>query len=252
MICGARSRIIHLRPGRILAGSPQKIRQSVVPACQEFYTSRRENTTAANQNDDGFGVIYNPPTYENDNKELSKSIRCCITGYNQKDHESYTKDTGMSICFLGTGAGIPTRHRSTTSTLLRLGGSSMLFDAGEGVQRQLAFTRAKPRHIEKIFITHLHGDHIFGLPGFLLGLQKTVMSMRGDENISKNKRKKSEDHVVKIYGPRTYFSINIFLSIPILAYVGSLLVRHSWSLQLHCVQYHLVLYKISFFVNRSV
>jgi hypothetical protein len=250
MIFGVRSRIIHLRPGRILAGSPQKIRRSMVPACQEFY--RREYTTTANQNDDGFGVIYNPPTYEHDNKELSKSIRCCITGYNQEDHESYTKDTGMSICFLGTGAGIPTRYRSTTSTLLRLGGSSMLFDAGEGVQRQLAFTRAKPSHIERIFITHLHGDHIFGLPGFLLGLQKSTMSMRGDDNISKNKRKKSEDHVVKIYGPRTYFSINILLSIPILAYVGSLLVRHSWSLQLHCVQYHLVLYKISFFVNRSV
>lgn len=190
-----RRTIIHQRFRPILAA--HRIQQYVVPPCQLCI---REKTTDTSP----YGVIYNPPNYEPDNEELAKSIRCCISGHNQDNHESYTKDTGMSICFLGTGAGIPTRHRSTTSTLLRVGGSSMLFDAGEGVQRQLSFTRAKPSHIERIFITHLHGDHIFGLPGLLLGLQLSIMSLKGDDNISKRKQKKSEEHVVKIYGPRTY------------------------------------------------
>jgi len=108
---------------------------------------------------------------------------------------------------------------------LRLGGSSMLFDAGEGVQRQLLFTRAKPSHIERIFITHLHGDHIFGLPGFLLGLQTHIMAKQKDVNILKNKRKREamENHAIKIYGPRTLF-------IKILG--NSLIVSNFWMIQL--------------------
>jgi ribonuclease Z len=138
--------------------------------------------------------------------------------YNQDEHEHSTRDTGMSICFLGTSAGVPTRKRSTTATLLRLGGSSFLFDAGEGVQRQLAFTRAKPSHVERIFITHLHGDHIFGLPGFLLGLQQSIMTMKTGGNLKRRKKKEKierGEHVVKIYGPPgiyNYIATNIILS----------------------------------------
>jgi ribonuclease Z len=119
----------------------------------------------------------------------------------------------MSICFLGTSSGVPARHRSTSATLLRLGGSSFLFDAGEGVQRQMAFTRARLSHIERIFITHLHGDHIFGLPGFLLGLQHSIMMKNSDKNAKPSS--KPEDHVVKIYGPPglyNFIAMNIILS----------------------------------------
>lgn len=76
----------------------------------------------------------------------------------------------MKITFLGTGAGIPSKERNVTSILLDLtqeNNKLWLFDCGEATQHQILHTSIKPRKINKIFITHLHGDHIFGLPGML-------------------------------------------------------------------------------------
>ncbi len=76
----------------------------------------------------------------------------------------------MELMFLGTGAGMPSRTRHTSSILLNLveeRGTYWLFDCGEAMQHRLIETSYRPRRVEKIFITHLHGDHIFGLPGFL-------------------------------------------------------------------------------------
>ncbi|KRM74056.1 ribonuclease Z [Secundilactobacillus collinoides] len=76
----------------------------------------------------------------------------------------------MQIEFLGTGAGSPGKFRNVSSLALRLleeRNSIWLFDAGEGTQHQILRTTIRPRKIDKIFITHLHGDHIFGLPGLL-------------------------------------------------------------------------------------
>lgn len=83
----------------------------------------------------------------------------------------------MQLQFLGTGAGTPSRERNVTSIALDLQGvrnATWLFDCGEGTQHQILRTPIKPGKIEKIFITHLHGDHIFGLPGLL-----TSRSMNG-------------------------------------------------------------------------
>lgn len=76
----------------------------------------------------------------------------------------------MQLQFLGTGAGMPSKERNVTSIALKLLdeiGSIWLFDCGEGTQHQILQTSIKPRRIDKIFITHMHGDHIYGLPGFL-------------------------------------------------------------------------------------
>ncbi|ETA74871.1 ribonuclease Z [Ligilactobacillus equi] len=76
----------------------------------------------------------------------------------------------MELEFLGTGAGSPAKFRNVTSIALKLLDESneiWLFDVGEGTQHQILKTTIRPRKVDRIFITHLHGDHLFGLPGFL-------------------------------------------------------------------------------------
>ncbi|MFC3882820.1 ribonuclease Z [Bacillus songklensis] len=94
----------------------------------------------------------------------------------------------MELLFLGTGAGVPAKHRNVSSIALQLlqeRGTTWMFDCGEATQHQILHTSIKPRKIEKIFITHLHGDHIFGLPG-LIGSR----SFQGGES------------KLTVYGPR--------------------------------------------------
>ncbi|KYD25120.1 ribonuclease Z [Geobacillus sp. FSL W8-0032] len=76
----------------------------------------------------------------------------------------------MELLFLGTGAGVPAKERNVSSVALQLldeRGATWLFDCGEATQHQILHTAIRPRRIEHILITHLHGDHLFGLPGLL-------------------------------------------------------------------------------------
>jgi len=76
----------------------------------------------------------------------------------------------MELLFLGTNAGMPIRDRNVSSIVLRFahnGGSFFMFDCGEGTQHQLLKTSYKLAQLDRLFITHLHGDHLYGLPGLL-------------------------------------------------------------------------------------
>jgi ribonuclease Z len=77
---------------------------------------------------------------------------------------------GAELHFLGTSSSVPTRERNTSAIALKLEGEVWLFDCGEGVQKQLLFTSVPRTRISRIFITHMHGDHCFGLPPLLCSL----------------------------------------------------------------------------------
>jgi ribonuclease Z len=76
----------------------------------------------------------------------------------------------LEIYFLGTGAGMPSKERNVSAIVLNLlaeVNSIWMFDCGEGTQQQILRSPVRSSKLEKIFITHLHGDHIYGIPGLL-------------------------------------------------------------------------------------
>lgn len=78
----------------------------------------------------------------------------------------------MQITFLGTSSGVPTRGRNVSAVALRLPQRSelWLFDCGEATQHQFLRSDLRVSQLRRIFITHMHGDHVFGLPGLLASL----------------------------------------------------------------------------------
>jgi len=75
----------------------------------------------------------------------------------------------LQITFLGTSSGVPTRSRNVSSIALRLPqrAETWLFDCGEGTQHQILRSDIKISQITRIFVTHMHGDHTYGLMGLL-------------------------------------------------------------------------------------
>ncbi|HKT83293.1 MAG TPA: ribonuclease Z [Solirubrobacterales bacterium] len=72
----------------------------------------------------------------------------------------------LSAVFLGTGGSVPSARRSTASVMLVRGGQRLMFDCGEGTQRQLQRSLGLTQ-VDEIYLTHFHADHILGLPGLL-------------------------------------------------------------------------------------
>jgi ribonuclease Z len=72
----------------------------------------------------------------------------------------------LDVLFVGTAGSAPTPGRGLPATLVRRGGERMLFDCGEGTQRQLLRSIGLVE-LEEIFLTHFHADHFLGLPGML-------------------------------------------------------------------------------------
>lgn len=75
----------------------------------------------------------------------------------------------MQLTFLGTSSGVPTRARNVSAIALRLPQRAelWLFDCGEGTQHQFLRSELRVGQLRRLFVTHMHGDHIFGIPGLL-------------------------------------------------------------------------------------
>jgi ribonuclease Z len=89
----------------------------------------------------------------------------------------------LDVVFLGTAGSAPTAARGLPATLVRRGGDRLLFDCGEGTQRQFMQSIGLAE-IDEVFITHYHADHFLGLPGML-----KTFALRGRE------------HPLSVYGP---------------------------------------------------
>ena len=91
----------------------------------------------------------------------------------------------LDVVFVGTSGSAPSARRAPAATLLRRGGERLLFDCGEGTQRQLLTSAVGLADLPEVFLTHYHADHYLGLPGML-----KTFSIRGREL------------PITIYGPR--------------------------------------------------
>ncbi|WXG40855.1 MAG: ribonuclease Z [Candidatus Freyarchaeum deiterrae] len=91
----------------------------------------------------------------------------------------------LRVIILGTSGGIPTVERNLPAIAVKISKEIILFDCAEGTQRQMEKAKLSVGRINKIFVTHLHGDHIMGIPGILqtLSLQnrKTPLHIFGPE-----------------------------------------------------------------------
>jgi ribonuclease Z len=85
----------------------------------------------------------------------------------------------LDVLFVGTAGSAPSARRGLPATLVRRGGDRLLFDCGEGTQRQLVRSIGLVE-LEDVFITHFHADHVLGLPGMLktFGLRQRERPLR--------------------------------------------------------------------------
>lgn len=73
----------------------------------------------------------------------------------------------MQVIFLGTAGSIPTTQRALPAIAIKREGELIIFDCGEGIQRQMIIAKVGFHKKTKVFITHMHGDHVLGLPGLI-------------------------------------------------------------------------------------
>ncbi len=95
----------------------------------------------------------------------------------------------LDVCLLGTGGMMPLPYRWLTSLMMRVGGSNILIDCGEGTQIAMKEKGWSPNPIDVICFTHYHADHISGLPGLLLSIgnseRKDPITMIGPKGLTR-------------------------------------------------------------------
>ena len=82
----------------------------------------------------------------------------------------------LDLVFFGTSGSVPTATRAPSALLVRRGGERLLFDCGEGTQRQLLRSSVGLVELREVFVSHFHADHYLGLPGML-----KTFALRGRE-----------------------------------------------------------------------
>ena len=114
----------------------------------------------------------------------------------------------MEITFLGTSSAVPSKYRNHTGIILKYFKDTILFDCGEGTQRQLTYAKISPMKIDKIFITHFHGDHILGLAGLIQS-----MGFRGREEDLDIYGPKGLEKIIYTISNYGYFQINFNINV---------------------------------------
>lgn len=104
---------------------------------------------------------------------FNSKTRDAVAGGDEIERERKSNFSGVELTFLGTSSGAPSFTRNVSSLALRLDNEIWLFDCGEATQHQLMRSQLKYAKISKIFVTHMHGDHIFGLPGLICAISGT-------------------------------------------------------------------------------
>jgi hypothetical protein len=167
------------------------------------------------------------PSPSSPSSPLTPYLRTCLTDTSPQNNNEFC------ISFLGTSSGSPTMHRNASCTALRLGGITHLFDCAEGTSRQLIHSRITLSSITKIFISHLHGDHIYGLISIILEVQVAMklkkQAYERSSSSHKHTNKKFKQQVVdekptlEIYGPPglyNYICFNLALSLVKMNYLN--------------------------------
>ena len=90
--------------------------------------------------------------------------------------QPYNRFVDLDLVFFGTSGSVPTAQRAPSALLLRRGGERLLFDCGEGTQRQLLRSSVGLIELREVFVSHFHADHYLGLPGML-----KTFALRGRE-----------------------------------------------------------------------
>lgn len=128
----------------------------------------------------------------------------------------------LDIAFLGTGSGYPTPFRGSSCIALRRDGEVYLIDCGEGSQTQIMKLKLiRPGKVTKIFITHLHGDHLFGLPGLLCTISMAYKSSNEEADGIEKEQTDPTNTIIEIYGPlglRRFLRETLSLSRSVLAF----------------------------------
>lgn len=119
----------------------------------------------------------------------------------------------FTVTILGSSSALPTTNRNLTAHLLNADERFFLIDCGEGTQLQLRRYKAKFGRLNHIFITHLHGDHIFGLPGLISTLnlmgRKETLHIHAHPHLEKIITQFLSNFYTELGFPVIYYPLNL-------------------------------------------